>query len=86
MQDLGSLGGGNSEGLYINSAGQVAGNSITGDGVYRAYIYDAAYGMKDIGTLGYTYSTAAAITRLPRGARWYWKTMSTVPSELTCVI
>ena len=55
MQDLGTLGGTDSDGTAINDAGQVTGTStLTGDfttQTQHAFLWDGAT-MRDLGTLG----------------------------------
>ena len=61
MQDLGTLGGTNSDGWAINAHGQVVGSSdISGDSAEHAFLYDDT-SMLDLGTLGGTYSQAMGI-------------------------
>jgi probable HAF family extracellular repeat protein len=52
MIDLGTLGGLSSDALDINEAGQVVGRAATASGVERAFLWTAAGGMTDLGTLG----------------------------------
>jgi probable HAF family extracellular repeat protein len=61
LTDLGDLGGGNSQGLAINSFGQVAGQSRTSTGATHAFLWTAAVGMLDLGSLGGTYSVGFGI-------------------------
>jgi len=49
--DLGTLGGSFGEARGINSSGQVVGYATTADGLARAFIWDAANGMRDLGTV-----------------------------------
>ena len=51
MLDLGTLGGGSSVGIAINSARQVAGRSRSADGHTRAFLWTSGDGMRDLGTL-----------------------------------
>ena len=65
MQDLGTLGGTDSQGDAINDSGQVTGDAITaGDAAAHAFLWDGTT-MQDLGTLGGTYSLALPST--PRG-------------------
>jgi probable HAF family extracellular repeat protein len=60
--DLGTLGGGFRTSAYgINDAGQVVGHSWNSDGDERAFLWDSANGMIDLGTLGGSWSWAHAI-------------------------
>jgi probable HAF family extracellular repeat protein len=62
MTDLGTLGGGFSSALGINSAGRVVGFSDTADGERHAFITGPeGVGMTDLGTLGGDFSFAKAI-------------------------
>jgi len=60
VTDLGTLGG-NTYANAINSRGDVAGNSATADGNDHAFLWTAAGGMQDLGTLGGLVSTATAL-------------------------
>jgi probable HAF family extracellular repeat protein len=62
MQDLGTLGGTNSQGLAINSGGYVAGTSdISGGGATHAFLFNHIV-MQDLGTLsGYANSYAYGV-------------------------
>ncbi len=60
VADLGTLGGLSSEGITINGAGQVAGDSDTADGQSHAVLYSGGP-LKDLGTLSGVFSTATAI-------------------------
>ncbi len=61
IADLGTLGGTNSSGNGINSAGQVVGYSATtDDAAVHAFLYDGTT-MQDLGTLGGTISGANGI-------------------------
>lgn len=58
MQDLGTLGGLDSQGYGINDNGYVVGkSSLPGDEVIHAFLYDGN-SMQDLGTLGGTHSAA----------------------------
>jgi probable HAF family extracellular repeat protein len=50
--DLGTLGGGSSEALGINSGGQVVGWSMTSSQFARPFLWTQSSGMRDLGTLG----------------------------------
>ena len=51
MQDLGTLGGRDSNAVEINDRGHVVGNSYTSDGSIHAFVYTRGT-MQDLGTLG----------------------------------
>src|SRR2546427_4980416 len=51
MQDLGSLGGDESQPIAMNALGQVVGFSITASGAEHAFLW-ASGTMQDLGTLG----------------------------------
>src|SRR5205085_8595820 len=62
MKDLGTLGGPLSGGTAINSKDQVVGYAAVDPVTLHAFLYTAAAGMKDLGTLGVlTNSEAYAI-------------------------
>jgi probable HAF family extracellular repeat protein len=74
VEDLGELGGNDSDAAAINAAGQVAGVARAANGLEHAFLWTApgaggrgggrpadTGGMKDLGTLGGTYSDAAGI-------------------------
>ncbi|MBV9274700.1 MAG: DUF3466 family protein, partial [Verrucomicrobia bacterium] len=50
VQDLGTLGGTNSEALAINKTGEIVGDSETGNGVPHAFLYRKG-SIRDLGTL-----------------------------------
>ncbi len=52
ITDLGTLGGGSSQGLGINASGFVTGWAETNNGVYHAFITNSSEQMTDLGTLG----------------------------------
>lgn len=52
FHDLGTLGGLTGKGLRINSSGQIAGHSISGDGQGHAFVYTPGSGYNDLGTMG----------------------------------
>jgi probable HAF family extracellular repeat protein len=52
MQDLGTLGGGQSVARGINARGQVVGHSFTSAFELRAFLWEAGTGMQDLGILG----------------------------------
>src|ERR1700676_566885 len=60
MQDLGSIGGGNSYANGINNAGQVVGYYETAVST-RAFLWTASTGMQDLGTLGGSFAMASGI-------------------------
>lgn len=61
MRDLGTLPGGSSSiGLSINNSGQVTGSATTSTGETHAILSDSR-GMRDLGTLGGTYSYGIGI-------------------------
>jgi len=51
LTDLGTLGG-DSWAYRVNNHGQVVGTSSRSDGIGRAFLWDTASGMRDLGTLG----------------------------------
>ncbi len=61
--DLGTLGGGDSEAVDVNNAGQVVGNANTADQSSHAFVYADGV-MQDLGTLGGRQSFATAINEL----------------------
>jgi len=74
MQDLGTLGGPDSQALFINEPGQVVGWSYVNSGpedicgqnnyltlATNSFIWDKEKGMRDLGTLGGTCTTATAL-------------------------
>jgi probable HAF family extracellular repeat protein len=61
LTDLGTLGGMGSQGLAINAAGLVVGESLITDNTEtHAFLFNGST-MVDLGTLGGTYSSAIAI-------------------------
>ena len=62
MIDLGDLGGGDTQALAINDAGQVVGHSETVDDDTHAFLWTKETGMIDLGTLGGQDSYASDIT------------------------
>ena len=64
VTDIGKLGGGlddGSDASDINDRGQVTGSSDTSAGDTHAFVWTAATGMRDIGTLGGNYSVGRSI-------------------------
>lgn len=61
MTDLGTLGGKNSYASGLNNIGQVVGTAENGQRLRRAFVWDAANGMRELGTLGGRQSSATAI-------------------------
>ncbi len=62
VHDLGTLAGGSWSGAYgVNSAGMVAGYGDTGSGNFRGYVWTAATGMLELGTLGGANSYGMAV-------------------------
>jgi probable HAF family extracellular repeat protein len=60
MRDLGTLGGSASNAISVNDSQQVAGvSSIAGDAAGHAFVWTAANGLVDLGTLGGTWSRLA---------------------------
>jgi probable HAF family extracellular repeat protein len=69
--DLGTLGGISSEATGLNELGQVVGWSQTTSGDTHAFVWTAAGGMVDLGTLqGGTFSSAAAINERGQVVGW----------------
>lgn len=61
VQDLGTLGGGNSEARDINNDSTIVGSSETTTGETEAFVWHADFGMKSLGTLGGANSQAFGI-------------------------
>jgi probable HAF family extracellular repeat protein len=61
MQDLGTLGGPQSQGSGINASGQVVGTAGLPDNSGHAFLWDSSSGMQDLGTLGDKNSFGVAI-------------------------
>src|SRR5690242_18963680 len=59
MVDLGTLGGGNSVEVAVNTSGMVVGSSERQSGGSHAFAWTLAGGMVDLGTLPGTYSSQA---------------------------
>jgi len=59
MQDLGTLGGNQSQAWGINNSGQVVGQSINGSRTSHAFLYTGG-SMQDLGTLKYSTDTSIA--------------------------
>ena len=63
MQDLGDLGGGESEAYGVSADGTVVvGGAFNAAGQWRAFRWTASGGMQDLGTLGGDRSTAYAVS------------------------
>lgn len=60
MRDLGTLGGPDSWGLYVNEKGQVAGFSLTSDLSVRPFLWNERE-MIDLGSFGGTFGSATAL-------------------------
>jgi len=60
VTDLGTLGGGQSNGIAINAAGQVTGDALTPAAEGHAFLFTSGV-MTDLGTLGATYSRGHSI-------------------------
>ncbi|HEX3742505.1 MAG TPA: hypothetical protein VHW09_01185 [Bryobacteraceae bacterium] len=67
--DLGTLGGGNSAAVALNSAGQIVGSAQTARGAWHAFLFTAG-AMMDLGTLGGPESGAKAIDSRGFVAGW----------------
>ena len=61
IQDIGTLGGLQSEAYGINVRNQVVGRAQTASGAWHAFLWTAGLGMVDLGTLGGSSSLALAI-------------------------
>ena len=61
VQDLGTLGGENSEARDINNDSTIVGSSETATGETEAFVWHADFGMKSLGTLGGANSQAFGI-------------------------
>ena len=62
IQDLGALGGTNSDARALNDAGQIVGQAnLTGDTASHAFLWTQGAGMQDLGALTGTQSYATAI-------------------------
>ena len=71
MQDLGTLGGMDSQGFAVNNLGQVVGLSwLPGDAKRHAFRWTQAGGLQDLGTLGGDESVALAINRSGQVVGW----------------
>src|SRR5579872_411903 len=71
MQDLGTLGGMDSQGFAVNDLGQVVGLSwLQGDANRHAFLWTQTGGMQDLGTLGGAESAALAINRSGQIVGW----------------
>ena len=64
IEDLGTLGGNNSQVNAINAKGQVVGSAQLANGTSHAVLWDPGKAGKDLGTLGGSNSTALAINVL----------------------
>jgi probable HAF family extracellular repeat protein len=64
-EDLGTLAGGNWSSAYaVNASGTVAGYGNVAGGAFRAFVWSAASGMTELGTLGGSSSYANAVNDL----------------------
>lgn len=63
LTDLGSLGGKFSDAKAINDKGQIIGSARTGEGKWRAFLFDRVHGMRALGTLGGRSSYGMAINQ-----------------------
>lgn len=70
FMDLGDLGGSRVEATGINDAGLVVGSSENFESEPRAFIWNAASGMRDLDTLGGNFSRGTAINDLGQVVGW----------------
>ena len=70
MQDLGDLGGGDTEANGINAAGQVVGYSKNAAGQGRAFLKTPGRPMEDLGTFGGAQSQAKGINDSGQVVGW----------------
>ena len=71
MQDLGTLGGGNSSAHGINNRGQVVGSADTNDDmIHHAFLWQSDKGMGDLGALGEFGSEASSISSDEKVVGW----------------
>jgi probable HAF family extracellular repeat protein len=81
MQDLGDLGGGESEAYGVSADGTVVvGGAFNAAGQWRAFRWTASGGMQDLGTLGVGWSEAygvsadgAVVVGQAQNAAWQWR-------------
>ena len=69
VTDLGTLGGLYTQGLSINNAGQITGQSYTANGARHAFLYSSGQ-MQDLesGTPGYVYSIGYGISNAAKAS------------------
>lgn len=70
IKDINALDGIYSAANYINDSGQVVGVFETSEGIFRAFIWDAANGMQDIGSTEEILSLATSINNNGQATGW----------------